>query len=1113
MAFTFGLSPSVEIREYDFTTGVDAVPTSIGGYAGAFEWGPVNHIVNLSNTKQLENNFGKPHDDNAADWFCAYNFLTYSNYLKCVRVMDNDATNAIGVADDNGMTVDNGFTGDASFHEDFDVDYNEHSASGVVIKNPNDFELLKNTSEIVRQAKVIAKYPGKRGNSLKVSICDGGTAFDIWEYRSYFSGAARKITVDKMYSDGLKWQDEEKTVLDVAVSEYETGEGENIKKRANTTYIIDEKSNLKGNFAVGSPYIRDISDMSEIRPDMDVYLSWGAQGKNPVTQKVGKIRSIVNKNTVRLTKALSLDPNFIPELWNGDFKMMGDTYVTDNDGEKITVYHKREPIFTDPKASIVPVADAFPAEEGRLPYIYVVPYDIYRKKIVTKNNVNTIEYFFNQDGEKEILERTFNGNKVKFERGTIITSAMIEEWFGEDITDFTFTKDSDDKPVYDVESEKGNKIYAYTLTQPGIEFPDDDTQYNMYLWTEWKGATDANPDVIFNMPDDLDVFYIPLVKYEQLSYGKTSPQYGIYSKEYFKTYDNGSWEYKDAPTYMPADQKFNLKEFCRSANENEAEELTFQAIEVGSDDNKSYNYIITDASGNEVTTVYRPKATDAITDEGDKGFTEEQIFAGDEGTFKLLTNLVPDIAEKVIGDLPMYAAAVDDEGDYMFLQYFSDHMTETNIPINFGVQLIKKLTRVSGRPATSAYAEKAGAEKDEVCIVVVDEDGAFTGTAGTVLERYTNLSKASDARSVDGTNNYWVDVVNNMSKYIWIPYDFFSGKDAFCSKTITNWGMKATEIGSSNNPVFDTMDKQPLTISLNGGWYEAGNINSGNRIDGFDCFADPQAVDVNLLIGGVLTENIADYLVDDIAEVRRDCVVLLSPPLDTNLTIDPLRKVLQFRNLVNDSTYAIWDSGWKVQYDKYNDCERYVPLCADIAGLCARTDHDRGCHWSPAGYNRGLIKNVSSLVWNVEDQDDRDELYGMGINPIMTVAGTGTLMYGDRTGTTKKTAFREIGIRRWFMKIEKAIANFSKYVLFEFNDAFTRSQFINVVNPYLRNEQGARACQDYLIQCDTTINTPEVIDAQGFVANFLIKPMHSINYIQLNFAAVATGASFDEIEL
>ena len=206
-------------------------------------------------------------------------------------------------------------------------------------------------------------------------------------------------------------------------------------------------------------------------------------------------------------------------------------------------------------------------------------------------------------------------------------------------------------------------------------------------------------------------------------------------------------------------------------------------------------------------------------------------------------------------------------------------------------------------------------------------------------------------------------------------------------------------------------------------------------------------------------------------------------------------------------------TGWKTQYDKYNDVVRYVPLCADVAGLCARTDKDRGCHWSPAGYNRGLIKNVNALVWNVENKDDRDELYQMGINPFMTVIGTGTLMFGDRTGTTRKTAFREIGIRRWFMKIEKAIANYAKYVLFEFNDAFTRSQFINVVNPYLRNEQGARACQDYVIQCDEQVNTPEVIDAQGFVANFLIKPMHSINFIQLNFAAVATGASFEEIEL
>lgn len=287
--FSNMISPSVEIHEYDLTTGVDVVATSIGGYAGAFEWGPINYIRNLSNTKDLENVFGLPADSNASDWFCAYNFLTYSNYLKCVRVMDDNAANAVAVADIYGMSTDNGFVGDASFHEIFG-DYNENSTSGVLIKNPDDFEKLRNSSDLARSAKIIAKYPGEKGNSLKVSICDGGTAFDVWEYRSYFSGAARKITVDKIYHDGLVSQDE--NTLDLKVTEYQKDKSGS--KKVNTSYVVDEESNLKGNFSVGSPYIRDITDMSNVRAGMDVYLSWGKGGKNPITQKVGKILSIVN---------------------------------------------------------------------------------------------------------------------------------------------------------------------------------------------------------------------------------------------------------------------------------------------------------------------------------------------------------------------------------------------------------------------------------------------------------------------------------------------------------------------------------------------------------------------------------------------------------------------------------------------------------------------------------------------------------------------------------------------------------------------------------------------------------------------------------------------------
>lgn len=1132
--FSNMISPSVEIHEYDLTTGVDVVATSIGGYAGAFEWGPINYIRNLSNTKDLENVFGLPSDSNASDWFCAYNFLTYSNYLKCVRVMDDNAANAVAVADIYGMSTDNGFVGDASFHEIFG-DYNENSTSGVLIKNPDDFEKLRNTSDLARSAKIIAKYPGEKGNSLKVSICDGGTAFDVWEYRSYFSGAARKITVDKIYHAGLISQDE--NTLDLKVTEFATKVGDSIKKKVNTAYVVDANSGLKGNFTVGSPYIRDITDMSDIRAGMDVYLSWGKGGNNPITQKVGKILSIVNKNTVRLVRPIGVQNTFEPQLFStnyvdgnpyslgyddkADFKMMGDTYIYDDDGEKIPLYYKHEPQFSDPDKHIVPESGYFKNDNDSdgLPFIMVVPVNVYGKK--------------DEATGKRILT---------YPKGTVILpDAVVNKTAG--VEDIDYTNFSENK------IQNGENLVEWKWWTGGSYSKEELEEVSK------NQIKNENEYAEFNRYNDVGAAeYVPVVRYKQRRVnGDTGDGiFGVYSANFNPMYANaddqkndikfGMYDKNAEPeTFIPSDQKFKINfipDCCvtdsgkyivgvNSSGEQKEYDTeyetklalngyVFQFVKEGEDDIKvaiTQDGVAQEKFGNlsSVEGIY------AIEDV----FGSDVLSDGHDGSFHFTSTLQDFIDEDITtygnyvlnNPVPLFTAAQDEDGDYLFMQYFSDNLTSTDIPINFGVQLTKKITRVSGRPDTSAFAAKHGAEKDELCVVVVDEDGKFTGIAGTILERYENLSKCSDARSPDGANNYWVDVINTQSEYICIPYDFFNGTGAFSSKKLMDWGVPAFEKGNSDDTVFDCMDEQPLSLSLDGGWYNPYNINSGNRMDGFECFSDPQAVDVNLLIGGVLTENIADYLVDDIAENRRDCVVLLSPPLSANLTTDPLRKVLEFRNLVNDSTYAIWDSGWKTQYDKYNDVVRYVPLCADVAGLCARTDADRGCHWSPAGYNRGLIKNVNALVWNVENKDDRDELYQMGINPFMTVIGTGTLMFGDRTGTTRKTAFREIGIRRWFMKIEKAIANYAKYVLFEFNDAFTRSQFINVVNPYMRNEQGARACQDYVIQCDEQVNTPEVIDAQGFVANFLIKPMHSINFIQLNFAAVATGASFEEIEL
>ena len=294
----------------------------------------------------------------------------------------------------------------------------------------------------------------------------------------------------------------------------------------------------------------------------------------------------------------------------------------------------------------------------------------------------------------------------------------------------------------------------------------------------------------------------------------------------------------------------------------------------------------------------------------------------------------------------------------------------------------------------------------------------------------------------------------------------------------------------------------------------------------YDLYAQKEDVDISLLIqgkptggtttvGGMTVENfqLANYLIQSIAEARKDCVVFITPDRDivTSNAGNEAQALVNWRNAVVSSSYAVLDSGYKYQYDRYNDVYRYVPTNGDIAGLCATTDSTRDPWYSPAGFARGQIKNVVKLAYNPSTQAARDLLYKNGINPIVTFPGQGTILYGDKTLLAKPSAFDRINVRRLFIVLEKAIQEVAKTFLFEFNDEFTQAQFRNVINPYLRDIQGRRGITDYLVVCDATNNTPQVVDSNQFVGDIYIKPERSINFIQLNFVAVNTGVEFQEI--
>jgi hypothetical protein len=398
------------------------------------------------------------------------------------------------------------------------------------------------------------------------------------------------------------------------------------------------------------------------------------------------------------------------------------------------------------------------------------------------------------------------------------------------------------------------------------------------------------------------------------------------------------------------------------------------------------------------------------------------------------------------------------------------------------------------KPSTSAYAGARGGSNDEMHIIVVDEKGKFTGTPNTILEKFAFVSKAIDTKTDDGSSNYYVNVINERSKYIYV----------INHQANAVWGIAAS------NTAFNSGDLDSYTVTLANG--TSTTISDSQIIGAYDKFKNPEEIDISLIMTGDASGTVAKHIIDNIAEYRKDCVAFVSPPRANvvNNVGNETTSITGYRDGITSSSYTVMDSGWKYQFDKYNNVYRWVPLNGDVAGLCVRTDFERDPWYSPAGFNRGQIKNVVKLAWN-PNKTARDELYKKGINPIVTFPGEGTVLYGDKTLLARPSAFDRINVRRLFIVLEKAIARAAKYSLFEFNDEFTRAQFVSLVEPYLRDVQGRRGIYQYRVVCDQTNNTPEVIDRNEFVGDIYIKPARSINFIQLNFVAVRTGVAFDEI--
>ena len=403
---------------------------------------------------------------------------------------------------------------------------------------------------------------------------------------------------------------------------------------------------------------------------------------------------------------------------------------------------------------------------------------------------------------------------------------------------------------------------------------------------------------------------------------------------------------------------------------------------------------------------------------------------------------------------------------------------------------------VASAPGTSEYASNRSGVNDEMHIVVVDEDGGITGTAGEVLEVYDSVSKGSDAKTPQGDTNYYVDVLYNQSEYIyWMDH----------VATGSNWGSAVAGL------TFTALSA-PFARSLASG-ADGSAVTTAQLKTAYEKYNDADTVDANLIIAGKGDATHIDNLIT-IAENRKDAIVFVSPEradvVNVTNSTTQTTNVKGFFDGIRSSSYVVFDSGYKYTYDKYNDVFRYVPLNGDIAGLAARTDLIADTWFSPAGFNRGVIRGAVKLAYN-PTKEQRDILYRARINPVVTLPGQGTLLFGDKTGLSKPSAFDRINVRRLFITLEKAISTASKFQLFEFNDEFTRAQFRNIVEPFLRDVQGRRGVTDFLVTCDSSNNTSDVIDRNEFRADIFVKPNRSINFIQLQFVATRSGVAFEEV--
>lgn len=482
-------------------------------------------------------------------------------------------------------------------------------------------------------------------------------------------------------------------------------------------------------------------------------------------------------------------------------------------------------------------------------------------------------------------------------------------------------------------------------------------------------------------------------------------------------------------------------------------------------------------------------------------------------------DITADSTAQKIDNLDAFEAAIIDSNDGVFIAKYpgtlGNSLQVSVLPIDSGgttgFDTWTYKSSFDRAPGTSDFASARGASNDEIHIAVVDRDGKISGTVGTVLETFPHVSVGTNAKNTDGTSNYYKDVLKVQSEWIYAGGAATGDSAGSSDVSGTNWNTEIT-VGSTDFSAGVSTDEQTQ-------WNLAGGANSaalsaGDIARGFDKFEDKNNIEIDFLIPPMIgTKTVATTVVNDlvsIANARKDCIVVASPDQAAVVTTGTTAKVIETTDTFTRSSYLTVDNNFLKVYDKYNDNYIKIPANSSTAGLMAGTDLVAAPWFSPAGQRRGVYLGITDIVLQ-PNKTDRDTLYKAGVNPVANIPGQGIMLFGDKTFMSRPSAFDRINVRRLFLAIERAIEIAGRNVMFEFNDEFTRAEFVNIVEPFLREIQGRRGITDFRVVCDDTNNTPAVVDRNEFIASIFVKPARSINYVTLNFVAVRSGVEFEEV--